>query len=171
MKKWTVALMIILVVSALTACGATKYSALPIDESVDVCAKCKMLIKDDAFATQLTTKDGKTYKFDDLGCMNSWKHANSSEEIGMDFVRDYNSLEWIEYSKASYVYDASFRTPMAYGIVSFKDKQSAEAYINEQGKGTLMSATDLTSHTWKQNVEGMDMDKMKDHSHSEAEHA
>lgn len=35
----------------LSACG-TKYAALPINEDVDICAICKMQVKDDAYATQ-----------------------------------------------------------------------------------------------------------------------
>ena len=79
----------------LTACGQ-KYAAVPINEDVDICAICNMQVKDDAFATQLTTKDGKNLKFDDLGCMNEWKKENGTDNIGMDYVRDYNDKEWIE---------------------------------------------------------------------------
>jgi len=157
MKKMLMLGMFALVLAIAAGCGAKKYEAVPINEQVDVCATCKMQVKDDAYATQLTTKDGKTYKFDDIGCMNDWKTKHGTDGIGMDFVRDYNDKEWIEYGKATYVYDASLRTPMAYGIISFKDKKSAEAFIAEQGTGTLMSATDLADHTWAQNKEGMNM--------------
>jgi copper chaperone NosL len=76
----------------------------------------------------------------------------------MDYVRDYNDKEWIEFNKASYVYDESLRTPMAYGVVSFKDKAAAEAFVKEQGVGTVLSAGDLASHEWKQNTDMMNMD-------------
>lgn len=141
----------------LTACGQ-KYAAVPINEDVDICAVCNMQVKDDAFATQLITKDGKTLKFDDLGCMNQWKKENGTDNIGMDYVRDYNDKEWIEFSKATYVYDSSLRTPMAYGIVNFKDKASAEAFVTEQGVGKLMTADELASHEWTQNMDNMNME-------------
>jgi copper chaperone NosL len=148
----------VLMLVVLSACGAKKYAALPINEAVDICAICNMQVKDDAFATQLTTKDGKNYKFDDIGCMNQWKVKNGADKIGMDYVRDYNDKEWVEYSKASYVYDASLRTPMAYGVISFKDTASAEAFVKEQGVGTVLTANDLTSREWKQSTEMMNMD-------------
>ncbi|NUU59051.1 nitrous oxide reductase accessory protein NosL [Paenibacillus agri] len=152
-------LLSLLMLVVLTACGAKKYEALPINEDVDVCAVCNMQVKDDAFATQLTTKDGKNYKFDDVGCMNQWKKENGTDKIGMDFVRDYNDKSWIQFSKASYVYDAALRTPMAYGVISFKDRASAEAFVKEQGVGTVLSADDLASHEWKQSAAmNMDMD-------------
>lgn len=167
-KRWTMTLLLMMGLLILTACGSTKYAALPINEDVDICAICKMQVKDDAYATQLTTKDGKNYKFDDIGCMNQWKKENGTESIGMDFVRDYNDKEWIEYSKATYVYDASLRTPMAYGILNFKDKASAEAFVAEQGVGTIMTAEDLASHDWKQSTEMMDMgDHGHDHGHGD----
>lgn len=163
---WKTVMVLLFGVLLLTACGK-KYEALPINEDVDICAICKMQVKDDAYATQLTTKDGKNYKFDDIGCMHQWKAENGTDNIGMDFVRDYNDKEWIEYSKATYVYDASLRTPMAYGILNFKDKASAEAFVAEQGVGTIMTAEELASHDWKQNTEMMDMMGEGEHGHSE----
>ncbi|WP_438348060.1 nitrous oxide reductase accessory protein NosL [Paenibacillus sp. FA6] len=164
MKKIKTALVLVLVMLLLAACGQ-RYEALPINEDVDICTICKMQIKDDAFATQLTTKDGKTYKFDDIGCMNEWKEQNGTENIGMDYVRDYNDNEWIEFKKATYVYDDSLRTPMAYGIVNFKDEKSAEAFIAEQGVGKIMNAEDLLAHDWKQS-----QNMMHDEEHTSEGH-
>ncbi|HEY2494501.1 MAG TPA: nitrous oxide reductase accessory protein NosL [Paenibacillus sp.] len=156
MRKIKTVLVLVLGMLLLAACGQ-KYEALPINEEVDICAICKMQIKDDAFATQLMTKDGKNYKFDDIGCMNEWKKQNGTENIGMDYVRDYNDKEWIEFNKATYVYDDSLRTPMAYGIVNFKDTKSAETFIAEQGVGKIMKAEDLAAHDWKQSQNMMEM--------------
>ncbi|MCM3781435.1 nitrous oxide reductase accessory protein NosL [Neobacillus mesonae] len=172
MNKWKIVLTMMFAVLIFTACGGKAYEAVPINEEVDVCVICNMQVKDDAFATQLTTKDGKNYKFDDIGCMNEWKEQNGTENIGMDFVRDYNDKEWIEFSKATYVYDDSIRTPMAYGIVSFKDEESAEAFISEQGVGTVLTAEDLSHHQWQQSGGMMDMHE-EGHSHEmtdETEH-
>lgn len=166
-KRWILAMVLLLGTVILTACGQ-KYAAVPINEDVDICAICNMQVKDDAFATQLTTKDGKNFKFDDLGCMNEWKKENGTDNIGMDYVRDYNDKEWIEFNKATYVYDASLRTPMAYGIVNFKDKASAEAFVAEQGVGKIMSAEELTSHDWTQNMDKMKMDE-EGHGHGHDE--
>ncbi|WP_339278728.1 nitrous oxide reductase accessory protein NosL [Paenibacillus sp. FSL W8-1187] len=146
----------------LAACGSKDYGPVPIDESVDKCAICNMTVKDDAFATQLTTTEGKTFKFDDIGCMNDWKAKNAAAKIGGEYVRDYNDKEWIAYADAYYVYDKDLKTPMAYGVVSFKDKASAEAFAQEQGKGQLLTAAELASHSWEQNK---DMMMGEGHSH------
>ncbi|KKC46443.1 MULTISPECIES: nitrous oxide reductase accessory protein NosL [Paenibacillus] len=168
MKKITLVLFVSLFTILLAAgCGKQTYEPVPIDETVDKCAICNMQIKDDAFATQLTTTEGKTFKFDDIGCMNEWKEKNAEAKIGGEYVRDYNDKEWIPYDQAAYVYDADFKSPMAYGIYSFKDKASAEAFTKEQGKGRLMTAADLASHEWTQNKAQMGMDMGEGHSHDE----
>ncbi|WP_068618459.1 nitrous oxide reductase accessory protein NosL [Paenibacillus tuaregi] len=169
-KLWSAVFLPLLLLGmiCISACGKT-YEALPIDEKVDICAICNMQVKDDAFATQLTTKDGKTYKFDDIGCMHKWKEQNGTGNIGMDFVRDYNDKAWIEYSKAYFVYDSSIRTPMAYGILSFKDKTSAEAFVAEQGIGKVLTAEELNQHNWKQSKAMDNMDHMKEHTAEEGD--
>ncbi|UQZ81210.1 NosL [Paenibacillus konkukensis] len=167
MKQFAAAsvfLMILIVM--LSGCGKEKYAAVPINEATDKCAICNMQVKDDAFATQLTTKEGKNYKFDDLGCMNEWVGKYGIDTVGAEFVRDYNTKEWINYDKATYVYDASFKTPMAYGIYSFKDKSTAQTFIDEQKKGKLMSAADLKNHTWERAKGAMDMGDMHSHDSS-----
>lgn len=164
MKKVLAVLMIMFVVAALVGCGQKKYAAQAINEDVDVCAVCNMQVKDGAYATQIVTKNGRSIKFDDIGCMNKWKTENGMDQIGMEYVRDYNDKSWVEYEKASYVYDPSIRTPMAYGIVSFKNKKSAESYMKDQGVGALLSADDLEKHTWEQS---MDMHGMDNHEHIE----
>lgn len=135
MKKsiW-ISISMVLILVLLAGCGKEKYTAIPINEATDKCAICNMQVKDDAFAVQLTTKEGKNYKFDDIGCMNEWTNKNGIETVGAQFVRDYNTKEWISYNTASYVYDASLKTPMAYGIYSFKEKSSAQKFMDEQKK-------------------------------------
>jgi len=170
MKKGFFALALITVVLVMLAgCGNKTYQPQAINEDVDVCVICNMQVKDDAFATQIVLRDGKSLKFDDIGCMNEWKRKNDTSQIGMDFVRDYNDKEWIEFKKATYVYDASIRTPMAYGIVSFKDEASAEAFVAEQGVGQIMSAEELVNHTWKQSKEMMEMPGHMEHGEEHEE--
>ncbi|MBD2847695.1 nitrous oxide reductase accessory protein NosL [Paenibacillus sp. IB182496] len=152
---------LLLTMVILSACGtAEAYSPEPINEETDRCVICNMAIKDDQYATQIITKDGQSLKFDDLGDMNVWKTENGTATIGAAFVRDYETLQWLDYEKAYYVYDAEIRTPMAFGIVSFESEEKAEAFIAEQGKGKLMTAEELADHSWEVNRDMMDMDGM-----------
>ncbi|MGF7035368.1 copper chaperone NosL [Paenibacillus mucilaginosus] len=152
-----------------SGCGQQKYTAQAVNEATDKCEICNMQVKDDAFAVQLTTAEGKTYKFDDIGCMNEWKVKNASTAVAAQFVRDYNTKEWIKYEDASYAFDVSFKSPMAYGIYSFKDKAEAQKFIDSQKKGKLMTSVDLAGHTWERGKGMMDMGGS--HSHNEEAHS
>lgn len=149
MNKWIKLISLSLLLFVLAACGQNSYSPVEINEAVHTCEICNMQVANDRHATQIITKEGRALTFDDLGCLYEWKEQNGTDTIGEQYVRDYHSLEWIKLADASYVYDESFSTPMAYGIYSFKDKSEAEKFINEQATGQLMSATDLDHHTWK----------------------
>lgn len=141
----------------LAACGGEKYAPQAINEETDVCAICKMSIKDNQYATQIITTDGQALKFDDLGCLNAWRVENGTDTIGATYVRDFHTKKWIAYEDAYYAYDASYSTPMAYGILSFEQEADAQAYISEQGAGMLMTASQLAEHSWAVNHEMMDM--------------
>jgi copper chaperone NosL len=160
--------MLLLLGAALAGCGGkTEYKPAAIQEGVDRCVECNMLIADDHNATQILLKDGKSLKFDDIGdlFLHVKKHQ-LEEQIGARFVRDYRTMEWLELKDAFFVYDASFRTPMAYGIYSFKVKADAEKFIQEQGKGKLMTADELAQHSWDRNMDSMQhMKDMKDSGH------
>ncbi|GIQ69562.1 hypothetical protein DUZ99_18715 [Xylanibacillus composti] len=153
---------VLLGLSVLAACGQEQYEPQAINEETDICVICNMAVKDDQYATQIVTKDRQSLKFDDIGCMNEWKTEHGTDMIGAQFVRDYHSLEWILYEQAYYVYDASIKTPMAYGILSFEQESDAQAYIDEHGVGKLMTAEDLANHSWEVN---RDMMHMPGHSH------
>lgn len=168
---WVIAMLLFL-----SACGGEKYEPQAINEETDVCVICKMAIKDDEYATQIVTKDGQSLKFDDIGCLNTWKKENGTDTIGAAFVRDYNTKQWLRYEEAYYVYDPSYKTPMAYGVVSFEKEVDAKAFIEEQGTGKFMTAEDLTNHSWEVNREMMDMVGTHGHGHDkhhdeQSEHA
>jgi len=160
LKKTMIVAMAVLLAVAIAGCGDRKYEPRAINADTDKCAQCNMQVKDDAFAVQLTTKDGKTYTFDDIGCMHKWKQAHAEAKIGGQFVRDFRDLTWVAYEDAYYAYDASFRSPMAYGVYSFKDQASAQAFLDERQTGKLMTAENLDKHNWMQNMEQMKKDKM-----------
>ncbi|TVX92446.1 nitrous oxide reductase accessory protein NosL [Paenibacillus agilis] len=163
-------LLFIGMVTLLAACGGENYVPHIIKEETDVCVVCKMAVKDDQYATQIVTKDGQSLKFDDLGCMHTWKKENGTDTIGAEFVRDYHSKQWITYDKAYYVYDASLKTPMAYGVVSFEKENDANTFIKKQGMGKLMTAADLANHSWAVNRDMMKEMGEHGHSHSQDGH-
>ncbi|MFC5406115.1 nitrous oxide reductase accessory protein NosL [Cohnella soli] len=155
MKKIGTLLLTLTIALMMAACGKTEYKPSPIDESVDKCPVCKMAVADNPFAVEIILKSQKALKFDDLGDLFVWKAENGTKEIGEQFVRDYNTKEWIKLKDAVYVYDKTIRTPMAYNVISFKDKKAAEAFVAQEGKGEVWDANKLDEHKWEPNEEMM----------------
>ncbi|OAJ74375.1 nitrous-oxide reductase [Brevibacillus sp. SKDU10] len=170
MKKTHMIWASIALVSALmTGCGGQSAQPVAINESVDKCDICNMQIADDHNATEIILKDGKALKFDDIGDLFAWIKKNGTEKIDVKFVRDYHTKEWMNLNDATFAYDKEFKTPMAYGVYSFKDKQSAEAFVKEQGKGKILTAEQLNSHNWEMNMDQMEHHGDRKH-HGDMEH-
>ena len=89
-----------------------------------------MAVVDNQHATQIVLENGKSIVFDDVGCMYEWLEGNPNETIEAEFVRDYNDKEWVLVDDATYVYNQSVKTPMAYNVISFKDEASAEVFAD-----------------------------------------
>ncbi|MEH7107948.1 MULTISPECIES: nitrous oxide reductase accessory protein NosL [Bacillaceae] len=171
MKKITI--IAVLAMLLIAGCGKTEYKAVAIKEKTDKCEVCNMAVKNNEFATEIILDNGKSIVFDDIGCMFKWIKENEGKKVANSYVKDYHSKDWIELEKASFVYDKSIKTPMAYNVISFSDKKHAESFIDGHD-GKLLSYEKLQHHSWKRNKEmmkkmhehmkGMDMKK------SESEH-
>ncbi|MCC5800803.1 nitrous oxide reductase accessory protein NosL [Rossellomorea vietnamensis] len=168
MKKMMIFIVFGLLTSGLLmGCGMQAAEPRDIDEDTDKCEICSMSVMDNQFATQLLTTEGKTYVFDDIGCMYSWMKVNP-DETDISFVRDYKTEDWIQSEDAYYVYDKNVKTPMAYNVISFEKKEDAESYIKEN-EGELLDSKELKKHEWKMNRDMM-YGHEEGHSHDE-EHA
>lgn len=173
-KLWLVTIFSVLLL-ALAACGGgdentTQATYEPEDvEETDVCEVCAMAVPNNEHATQIVLTNDRSLKFDDIGCMYEWIEENGEEEIGTAFVRDFNSEEWFDFNEATFVFDETIETPMAYGIISFIDESEAEQFIDEFGAGELMKRDDLANHEWKMYKEMMDHDHDHDAMDEEEE--
>lgn len=110
-------------VFAVVGCGKKEIKAVAIDEKNDKCDICNMAVMDNPFATEVILENEKALKFDDIGCMYKWMDEHKNEKTKEKFVRDYNTKDWVAVDKATYVYDKTIKTPMAYNVISFKDKK------------------------------------------------
>ncbi|WP_281067810.1 nitrous oxide reductase accessory protein NosL [Cohnella thailandensis] len=156
-------LAVVIGLTLLSGCGKSTYEPVAIDETVDKCPICNMAVADDQFATEIILKNKKALKFDDLGDLHVWKDQNGTDEIGEQFVRDYNTKEWVKLSDATYVYDKSIRTPMAFNVISFKEKKDAETFVAQEGVGQILTAKELENHAWEMN-EDMMKSMMSEHA-------
>lgn len=149
MKKEMATILILL--GALSGCNATSMQPEDINSEIDVCEVCNMGISNENFATEVVTDNGEIYKFDDLGCMGEFVESNSkllNKRTSKQFVRDIETGEWVPIEEAYYAFDEEFWTPMANGVISFKNKQRAENYVNDQGTGVIYDYHDLLKHEW-----------------------
>lgn len=137
----------------LAACGNGEIQPAAVNEATDKCETCNMAAVDDHNATQIVLENGKSLLFDDIGCMFEWLTFNNDQKIAAKYVRDFNDKEWVALDKASYVYNSTIKTPMAYNVISFKDQASAEQYATEHDGSTLLTALELEKHEWVQNKE------------------
>lgn len=169
MRKSILLIIAMLLILVVTACGNNDEVFPPevVQAGVDRCEVCNMLVPDDHNATQLILNDGRTLKFDDIGCMVEWVVDSGLEDVNVRYVRDYTTEDWIEMEQATFVYHKEFRTPMAYGVYSFPSKDAADAFVIEQGKGIALTYADLEGHTWERDMEMMKQMKeaMGSHGH------
>lgn len=151
----------------LAACGEDEIEPVAIDEATDTCEVCNMAVVDNEFATQLALENGRSIVFDDIGCMYDWKETNGTEEVLAEFVRDYNTQEWIDVEDATFLYNESVKTPMAYNVISFTDNESAKEFSEANEGSTIMTASELADHSWERNHDMMGEHGMEHHSHDE----
>lgn len=167
MKKRRIIIVSIMMTFALlvSACSKSeKFPPVAIDPEVDVCEVCNMAVADDEHATQLILESGRSLKFDDLGDLFVWTERNGLDDVNVQYVRDFHTSEWIELDDAHYAYDASFHTPMGFGVISFASKSDAEAFVAEQGVGIIMTAAQLNDHHWESAM------SHGDHGHGDHDH-
>lgn len=106
----------------------------PIALNKDECDFCKMTIVDGRFGSELVTKKGRAYKFDDVSCLLGYVKETSNKEIGSYHVHDYlgnNSL--IDAETAFYVESDSLRSPMGGNIAALKTEGKAKELAKTLG--------------------------------------
>ncbi|WAA08741.1 nitrous oxide reductase accessory protein NosL [Fervidibacillus albus] len=152
----------IILMFLLSSCGKKEVQPVAINEETDTCEVCNMAVADNEFATQVVMENGKSYVFDDIGCMFVWLDENGDEDVAASFVRDFDTKEWIELEEATYVYDETVKTPMAYNVISFKDAEDAQTYLDEN-QGAVLTYDQLLEHTWPVNEEMKQMNMEHNH--------
>jgi nitrous oxide reductase accessory protein NosL len=107
------------------------------------CSNCGMVIKDPILASYLVVDSGELY-YDEPGCMiihylafmgrlDDVEGVWSNAVIENAHVHDYHSGESLEASKAWFVVGSDVKTPMGYGIIAFRDLDTALAHVREHG--------------------------------------
>ncbi len=94
--------------------GNTAFKPLPIKLNATNDTQCKMLIKSERNAAEVIAPDGRTWFFDDPGCMTLWLQDKAWKDRAKIWVHTLDTKRWIDARKAWYgVRDA---TAMHYGF-------------------------------------------------------
>ena len=110
-----------------------------------VCSVCNMKVNEaeKKFSVALPNVKGMgPSAYDDIGCaVMSRNNECATRQMTFDsnaIVYDFVTGEQVPAEKAFFAFKTSFRTPMGYGIVAFKDKAQAEKFAAEHGKAKVV---------------------------------
>lgn len=118
---------LLFIAASIAILGCTASEAKPVDIfPEDMCSNCRMAISDLAFASEIVT-DKEVFKFDDLGCLESFKNKHKEIKAVATFVKDYESKTWIPIERSTIV-KTNLSTPMGSGKVAFADSVKAMAF-------------------------------------------
>ncbi len=141
------ALLLILVLGG-CAQGTAELKPPEIRYGESVCADCNMIISDARFASgyayEVSTGRYESVIFDDIGDMLAHAGKHPEHKVVAWYVHDFNSKEWIDATKASFVHSAGLQTPMASGLAAHA-KADAAAQQAKEVSGEVLDWTTLTT--------------------------
>ncbi|MHB8844533.1 MAG: nitrous oxide reductase accessory protein NosL [Nitrospirota bacterium] len=119
-------------------------------QKTPVCAQCNMKVTDAEKKASVSLPNVKGMgpsHFCDIGCaVQSRNNECATRQMIFDgnaIVYDFLTGEAVPAEKAFFVFKSSFRTPMGYGVVAFKDKAEAEKFAAEHGKAKVIKWFEL----------------------------
>lgn len=121
----------------LASCGDEASADEPpeIKYGVDTCSRCNMIISEEKYAAGLVDADGEKMVFDDIGEMFMVVKQDGLNDRRA-WVHDFDSVEWIDATKAFFVDSHDIMTPMGMGVVAFEQREAAEKLAGEKN-GTV----------------------------------
>lgn len=105
------------------------------------CAFCNMVVYQQnvpfgVFSAQAIKKNGKVAYYDDISCLLYDEYKKS--ETNKKYVRDYNTLKWVQVEKATFVKTALV-SPMDDGYIYFAKSTDAKKYIAKHSDTKIVS--------------------------------
>ena len=136
---------VLFLIVGLQACTSTA-GPKPIRYGKDQCAYRKMTVSDARFGTQILTKKGRAYNFDDIQCMIAFAKEKqvTPEDIAAFYVPDFKTKKLLPAKDLFYLKSEALKSPMRGDIAAFSTKDALQQTLNEIG-GTVMTWDDL----WK----------------------
>ncbi len=101
---------------------------VPVKLGVTMDPECGMEVEKMKNASEVILKDGRTFVFDDPGCMIKWLHKNhyDPKDVKLWTYSD-DTHRWIDAKKAHY--SLTDNTPMRYGFGAYEKKAKGKKLI------------------------------------------
>lgn len=114
--------------------------------------QCAMTIKSEAHAAQVISPSGKTWFFDDIGCLIKWIEDKDFKNEAVLWTHAEDSKNWIDAKKAWYVLDDA--TPMGYGFGAREKKVEGSINFNEM-RLKMLRGENLTDPKIRKKILGL----------------
>ena len=102
------------------ATGNTAQRPIDFFPNAYQCSECKMPIASKTYAAEVVALDGKTWFFDDVGCMGAWIAGQPFKKEATVWVHTLDTQRWVDGRKARYsVFE---NTPMGYGFGAYEKR-------------------------------------------------
>lgn len=114
--------------------------AEPFKYGTDNCYTCKMGIIDRKFGSELVTKKGKVYKFDDVGCMVRLMKSGTLEqsEVSQVLVVNYEKEnDLLDVNLCTFVVGQDIKSPMNFNVAAFSNSETAKNF-GSQGERKIV---------------------------------
>jgi copper chaperone NosL len=110
------------------------------------CSECKMPLEGKKFACEAIAPGGKTWFFDEPGCLGLWIADKPFKDKAVLWVYTLDTKRWIDARKAWYSLFES--TPMGYGFGAYEHKRDDavdfETMVKKMKRGENLTNRDYT---------------------------
>ena len=104
-----------------------EFKPVDIHYGQDICERCKMIISEEKFSSQIVLSNGDVYNFDDIGGMLVYISENKiNPERERIYVKDFDTNKWLTSDEAVYIRLEKLNTPMNFGIIAVSGKNSVK---------------------------------------------
>ena len=109
------------------SCTGQQPRAVRLNE--DECAYCKMTINDNRYTTQVVSKKGRQYLFDDISCMVLFRKDHPEIAFQQYYAADFCAPhDFTPVEMLTFISSDSLRSPMRGNIAGFTKADSARVY-------------------------------------------
>jgi hypothetical protein len=109
------------------------------------CSECKMPIENEKYAAEVVAPNGKTWFFDDVGCMGAWIAHQPFRREATVWVHALDTHRWVDGRKAWYT--VMENTPMGYGFGAYEHRKPGMIRFETMVK-RMVEGENMTNHAF-----------------------